>query len=543
MLAGRALLVCRTRASLPEFPVRLLPAASLALLALPSFAMAQSNTEDLEYRESELQKQKNKLEVRGGFEAQWHEYDNLDLRQIDETSDQAILDSDDRNSFAFTGVQVELGYKVDPKTRFVVGASHRGLWGNDQIGNVNRFGGMLYFTSLYVDYAPMGLKKSAIRFRVGREYFSLGGLGGAKDYILADVVDQLRITVNTGEAGRFELIPVTVVGSSSENDNANFVSYIGQNTTQTFGFRGDHMTRRFGGMYVMDGVEGLDTRVYAFYTDIGALGSGSDISYNGSLGNFSDNDWSANAGVRVSYTINEVVTPFASFDLSRGIDRKEEVAQDITNDGKAIYAGVVIDTRDKEGTGLEFETSFFTADGATYDADTALQTGHGFVGMKARQVGGTITDRFMGWHPTAYVGMFGISDNPQDISRKSGTRVMHASAGYTLPFGLGLGVGWWQMRDTGSTGFDLNTLTSINPPFGYSREEFAAQDRLGKLLGQEIDVDISQQLSESLTFTVNGAMFTPGEFYEIPIARVAGDALGGKPQNAWAVNAGTRLRF
>ena len=523
--------------------MRLLPAAALALLALPSFAFAQSSTEDLEYRASELEKQKDKLEVRGGFEAQWHEYDNLDMRLLDETSDQAILDSDDRNSFAFTGVQIELGYKVDPKTRLVVGASHRGLWGNDQIGNVNRFGGLLYFTSLYVDYAPMGLKKSPLRVRVGREYFTLGGLGGAKDYILADVLDQVRVTVNTGEVGRFELVPVTVVGSSSENDGANFVSFIGQNTTQTFGFRGDHMTRRFGGMYVLDGVEGLDVRTYGFYTDIGALGSGSDISYNGSLGNFSDNDWVANAGLRFAYTIAEAVTPFASVDVSRGVDRKAEVARDIDNDGMALYGGVVVDTRDKEGTGFQFEGSFFTASGAEYDADNALQSSHGYVGMKARQVGGTITDRFMGWHPTAYVGMFGISDNPQDISRKSGTRVMHARTGYTLPFGLGASVGWWSMRDTGSTGFDLDTLTSINPPFGYSREEFAAQGRLGKLLGQEIDVDLSQRLSESLTFTLNGALFTPGEFYELPIARVAGDALGGSPENAWAVNAGTRLRF
>jgi len=523
--------------------VRLLPAATLAMLALPSFAFAQSNTEDLEYRESELNKQDDKLEVRGGFEAQWHEYDNIDMRLLDETSDQAILDSDDRNSFAFTGVQLELGYKADNKTRLVVGASHRGLWGNDQIGNVNRYGGLLYFTSLYVDYAPMGLDKSPIRVRVGREYFSLGGMGGAKEYILADVLDQVRVTIKTGDVGRLELIPITVVGQSSQNDNANFVSYIGQGTTQTFGFRGDHMTRRFGGMYVLKPVKGLDARAYAFYTDIGSLGSGSDISYNGSLGNFSDNDWAANAGLRVAYTIADVVTPFASLDLSRGIDRKQEVARDITNDGKALYGGVTVNTEDKQGTGLRAEASFFTADGATYDGDTALQAGHGYVGMKARQVGGTITDRFMGWHPTAYVGMFGISDNPQDISRKSGTQVIHASAGYTLPFGLGFSAGFWQMRDTGSTDFDLDGLEGINPPFGYSREEFAAEERLGKVLGQEIDLDISQRLSKTMTFTVNGALFTPGEFYELPIARVAGTALGGAPQQAWAVNAGTRMRF
>ena len=303
------------------------------------------------------------------------------------------------------------------------------------------------------------------------------------------------------------------------------------------------MTRRFGGMYVLDGIDSLDLRAYSFYTDIGSLGSGSDISYNGRLGNFSDNDWTANAGLRLAYTIGDVVTPFASFDMSTGVDRKETVARDVTTYGKAIYAGAVVDTRNKKGVGLKAEASFFTADGPTFDGDNALQDSHGFVGMKARQVGGTITDRFMGWHPTAYVGMFGISDNPQDISRKSGTQVIHASAGYTLPFGLGFSAGWWQMRDTGSTAFDLSTLTNINPPFGYSREEFAAQERLGKLLGQEINLDISQRLSKSMTFTVNGALFTPGEFYELPIARVAGDALGGNPQNAWAVNAGTRLRF
>jgi len=514
-----------------------------ALLGLSSVAAAQSATEDLEYRESQL-KEEGKLEVRGGFEAQWHEYDNLDLRQLSEESDQAILDSDDRNSFAFTGVQIELGYKVDPKTRLVVGASHRGLWGNDQIGQINQYGGFVYFTSLYVDYAPGGLKKGNVNVRMGREYFSLGGMGGAKDYILADVVDQLRVTVKVGEVGRLEIIPVTVVGSSSANDGANFVSYIGQNTTQTFGFRGDHMTRRFGGMFVADGVEGMDVRVYGFYTDVGALGSGSDISYNGRLGNFSDNDWTANAGLRVAYTIGDMVTPFASIDMSTGVDRKETVARDVTTYGKAIYGGAVVDTRNKKGVGLKAEASFFTSDGPTYDGENALQDSHGFVGMKARQVGGTITDRFMGWHPTAYVGMFGISDSPQELSRKSGTQVIHASAGYTLPMQLGMSVGYWQLKDTGSTAFDLDTLTQIDPPFGYSRGEFAAQERLGKTLGSEIDVDVTYALSESLTARINGALFTPGAFYEIPIERVAGSALGSdKPENAWAINAGTRLRF
>ncbi len=520
--------------------------AAALLLVAPGAAFAQATNSDLEYRESELERQKKDLEVRGGFEAEWHEYDNLDLRALDESSDQAVLDSDDRNSFAFTGVRLELGYKVDNKTRLVVGASHRGLWGNDQIGNVNQFGGLLYFTSLYVDYAPGGLKKGAVNIRVGREYFQIGGLGGARDYVLADVLDQIRVTIKTGDAGRFELIPATVVGSSSENDNANFVSFIGQNTTQTFGFRGDHMTRRHGALYIFDGVEGLDARAYAFYTDVGALGTGSDISDEGLLGNFSDNDWVANYGLRASYTIADVVTPFVSYDISRGIDRKALVAEDVDTAGAAIMAGVVVDTREdgpkSNGAGLTAEASFFRADGAAYDKDNAMQTSHGYVGMKARQSGGAIADRFMGWHPSAYVGMFGISDNPNDISRKAGTQVIHAGVGYQLPFGLGMGAQWWMFSDTGATDFNLANLANIDPPYGYSREEFAAQERAGKALGQELDVNIWGALTEHLSAYGTGAVFLPGEFYATDISRIAGDALGGQ-ERAWTFHAGTKMRF
>ncbi len=511
-----------------------------------SVALAQSTTTqtaaDLEYRQSEMDRQKDKLEVRGGFETEWHEYDNLDLREIDETSDQSILDSDDRNSFAFTGFFVDLGLKVDDKTRFVASASHRGLWGNDQIGNVNAYGGLLYFTALYVDWAPGGLGSSPVRFRVGREYFQIGGLGGARDYVLADVLDQARVSVKLGSAGTLELLPMTVVGSSSQNDNANFVQFMGANTTQTFGFRGDHMTRRSGGLLVLDGLaEGLDLRAYGFYTDVGALGSGSDISYNGSLGNFADNDWVANFGLRGSYAIGGgVVTPFASFDLSRGVDRKELVAQDIDCNGMALMGGLTVDTGG-EDDGLHGEASYFMAQGAAY-TDDGLAFSHGYVSMKAQQTGGTITNRLMGWHPSAYVGMFGISDDVHDIDRKAGTQVIHGNLGYTFGFGLDVTASYWTFKDTGLSQLDQGNLDAIDPPYGYSREVFAAQERIGKSLGQEINLDVGQTLSKHLRVYANGAVFLPGDFYSVDISRIAGTQLGGNAM-AWGLNAGTRVRF
>ena len=106
-----------------------------AVLLSTQAAVAQ----DIEYREPEVEETENKLSVNGGFESEWHEYHNLDFRPLDESSDQAILDSDDRGGFPFTGAWLDMSYQVEPGISFVMGASHRGLWGDDQLGNVNVF--------------------------------------------------------------------------------------------------------------------------------------------------------------------------------------------------------------------------------------------------------------------------------------------------------------------------------------------------------------------------------------------------------------------
>ena len=54
----------------------------------------------------------SRFQIKGSFESQWHEYDNLDHRELDESSDQAIIDSDDRDSFAFTGIALDANDRV-----------------------------------------------------------------------------------------------------------------------------------------------------------------------------------------------------------------------------------------------------------------------------------------------------------------------------------------------------------------------------------------------------------------------------------------------
>jgi len=513
---------------------RTLALAGAALL-LPGLARAQQT--DIEYRDTNLDVTK-KLQYNFGFEAQWYEFNNLDFRPLDESSDQAILDSDDRGSFAFTGLNASLGYRIDEHTRFVLGVSERGLWGNDQFGDVNKYLGWVYFTSAYVDLSTKG--DNPVRFRVGRQFFTIGGLP-AKEFVFLDIVDGVRVDIPLGKVGYIAALPIEVPSLATSNDHANFVSYIGQGQSAPFRFRGDTITRRYGAVLVLDHlVDNLDARAYGFYTDIGAMGSGSDITYHGQLGNFSDNDWTANFGVRASYEAGPI-TPFATFDVSRGIDRKELVASDVNSNGLAWYLGADLTVGDDSG--VRARATYFDSLGPAY-LSNGLEYSHGYVGMKAQQVGGTLADRFMGWHPTAYVGGYGVDNTPNNIDRKSGTRAIHGSVGYDLPQVFGFRVGYWFLQDTGITRLDISQLNTIDPPYGYSREEFFAESRLGKVLGQEADLDLDFRVNDHVHIHANGAILLPGAYYKIETGRVAGTALGSpNPVPAWSANAGTQVRF
>ena len=514
-------------------------------------AQVEEDVEDvtgtnIEDRGTSLETQDTKFKARVFFETEWHEYNNLDFRRLDESSDQAILDSDDRNGFAFTGIALDLGYQIEPSTRLVFGTSYRGLWGNDQLGNVNAFGGFLYFNSLFVEYEPVNWKYKP-RFRVGRQRFDLGGLGGTKDYILADTLDMVRIDFPLGKIGTLITVPVNLMGLSAENDDVNFVSYAGQTQTQIFGFRGDRMSRRHGLVLHInpEALSDFDLRGYAFYTDMGALGSGSDISYGGRLGNFSDNDWVFNAGGRVSYTFLDALTPYAAIDVSTGIDRKELVTNDVNTNGLSWAGGLAVDVaaKTKKDFGVTAELGYFEAQGPVYQDNGQLYS-HGYVGMKGRQVGGLLADRFLGWHPSAYVGSFGIEDMPQETSRKSGTRVVNAEFELDFPGPVNFGAGFWFMQDTGLSVLNPADIDTITPPFGYSTEEYRAQSRLGKVLGYEIDGFLRIRASKHFGFHAYGAVLLPGPYYAQEIGRIAGTALGSSdPQPMWDAGAGTSVRF
>ncbi|TNE84651.1 MAG: hypothetical protein EP330_28675 [Deltaproteobacteria bacterium] len=526
-------------------------ALGLVALALPVLAHAQDPDEFKTPVLIEDAEESAPLTADIAVGTEWHESNNMDFRPLDIASDQAILDSDDRSSFAFTSIDSNIRFQAHEQVLFAIDVSHRGMWGGDQLGMTNAFGGMIFVRQLNAQ-VKFGPGDDALAVTMGRQFFRMGGLP-TDEFIISDNIDGIRVDKPISGFGTITAFPIEVPSQAGADDDIVFAQFVSQFPGSPFNFRGESMTRRHGLLLTVDdAVEGLDARAYAWYTDIGAMGSGADISYDGNLGNFADNDWVANFGVRAAYSVGPV-TPFVSFDASTGIDRKELVAIDAKTDGIAILGGLSVDTRDRseaDQNGLVAVADYFMAFGPTY-AGNGLMENHGYVGMKAQHIGGHLTSRFMGWHPTAYIGSWGLSEDLHEPDRKGGTQVIHAEAAYHLPGPLSFNAGFWNMKDTGLTGLDFANVDTMDPPFGYSRDEFKAQERLGKSLGSEINLGIQySRIMENantpdplhVDFGLVGAMFLPGEYYAIPISRIAGDQLGGE-EMGWALSARSKVWF
>jgi hypothetical protein len=490
-------------------------------------------------------------------------YNNLDFRFREEFSDQRILDSDDRTTFAYLRVGAVLEHTISDELDVNFDLSHRALWGGDDIGTINAYGGIVYVRALHTDWAPNGGVANddqepgshVLLVRVGRQRFSLGGNPGqdyvwdrSSDYVWDEIGDGIRVDVPLGDVGYVQLVPLSIVSQAGDTANTNWADMKARSETE-YNFRGDNLTTRGGVVLVLDGlVEGLDLRPYFVYTDMSAKGSGADISYDGMLGNFADNDYTGNYGVRGIYASGHIAAS-AEFAGSFGVDRKELIVTDANTSGFAGGAAVVMNTSDPDAGkgGLIVNLDGWYAQGAVY-VDNGLLYSHGYVGLKGDQMGGIVSDTLMGWHPSAYSDDIGIEDDQHNRDRKSGSLVAHGGFAYALANGTEFGADAWYMGDTGLSQVDFADVDTLMPPYGYARSEFAAQERLGKPLGIELDVHTNVVVNEHLSFGAGGGILSPGAFYDIPVARVAGDGddtmlgpntLGTAP--AWAVGVGTEL--
>ena len=539
--------------------VAMMGGAALMMVALPSTLSAQEITPEdavspgAEAPEEVELSEENPVNWNFRLTSEFHSSDNIGFRelQIDDT-DQERIETDDRHSFAYSSMSLGVTYLVDEDTRIHGGVSHSGLWGSDQLGGTNEFGGFFFVYDLHIDWDAFETDAVAMNTKIGRQHFQIGGTH--RDYFFRDQVDGVTVNFDFGdELGRLRLLPLDLYASQGRPDNVSFTRWhTGRNLT--YNMDGDTNTFRFGGVYENEdlAVDGLDLRAFGFFSTIGGAGTGADRSHEGTMGNFSDNDYVYMAGSRVNYTVDlgddGSLGAYGEYAYSGGIDRKEVNigVPDVEIDGQA-FGGALLGEYDLGGVRVDGITQYFRSDGAEHTSERGLRYNHGFVGFRGSYAGGLNMSRYAGWRPSAYLGRGGIEHSEHDIRRSSGTEMLHGGLGVSMAQGLRLDLGAWYYRDTSSTNLaaEDRELAGDDLPSGYSRDELEAQERFGKTLGVELNASVTYQASEALSLYSMGGIFLPGEFYEVEISRNAGSSRGSADnlQNFWAISGGATLAF
>ena len=458
--------------------------------------------------------------------------ENTDFRELDESTDRAVIDSDDRHLFGHSDIGATIHYEPHSQVTLDTQLRYNVMWREDQLGRSEGASGRLGVYTLSMDYTPA----DKVRFRLGRQAFKIGGV--PTDYMLAGTLDALTASADFGAAGRLRILAIDFFGGNGLPETG--YRYYRDGRQTTYNLRGETNTLRTGLIYEYDEQASkripLDFRAYYFYATIGGgpiEESGSDITFGGALGNYRDADYQHLAGGRFGYTgqfASLKARVFGEYARSMGVDRKNPNDRDVKTDGNAYGGGLVLETaKQNSATRFALMADWYHFDGAKHASD-GLEFERGFVGFKGARIGGNTVGRFMAWRPASHVDAAGVIHAPHDQARVSGTEFVHAGL-HLKHRAFKLNLDWWLLKDTSMTFLDLSRLESLpRVPFGHTKPEFAAQERLGNDLGQALDLGVTFEANEVLSIIGGLGVFLPGDYYAIAVDRVAGDqntSLGG----------------
>ncbi len=488
-------------------------------------------------RQFNIRKEKPEFDFFWGLNMlqEFHAYNNADLRKLNSTNDFQIRTTDDQQGLALTRAKFDTMFTF-PKQKVGMELSFGfdGIWGSFQLQGNGNPGTRIARANVFWEFYNKG--GNSFDLVTGRQFFSIGGV--PNDYMLRDVLDALVINNHVKDLVDIKILAVDVYSGANsfgagENDrwNDEFQYFSRHESGKMAGLNGDVSTYRTGAVVsalpLMKKMlkSRLDPRVYGFYARVRGNKGGADNSENGRIGNYSDNDWSALAGSRISYRFDDIMPTFRQFivygdvGLSTGSDlkRQGEPMADYTT--VAFGAGTIAQMKP---TFLAWfsplvELDFFYAEGPQYDSNGNMIS-HGFISMRGDRVGGTLLRRYWGVRPSGYVNYNGIDDTPFDANRKAGSLLLHAALGAELFAQLVAKLDWWYLQDTGSTAvnFSGNNLDLITNPF-MSRAQIEAQEKLGKPLGHEFNLTLQYFPNSLLMFQVTGSYFIAGDFYQDPI--------------------------
>lgn len=480
-----------------------------------------------------------------------HTFENRDYQELDESTDQRVIDTDDRRTFGHTDIAMTAVYRPTPRLRLDTQMKYDLLWRDDGLGRTTNRGSIFNVWRLNASYDLVDTDSFDLTLKVGRQPFSIGGV--PRDYMLSGTLDAVVFKAGFGDFGGLRILAVDFFAGHDQPVSG--YQYFRDGSDTVFGLRGETNTIRHGAVYdytrKFDGNR-IDLKAYYFYASIGGGPideTGADITYGGTLGNFRDNDYQHLRGLRAKYGLDfaddaGTLTVFAEFANSDGLDRKPVVERDVKTGGNAFGGGAELSIRGGKQALFYLGGDAYHFDGAQYASD-GLEFERGFVSFRGSRLGGLTVGRQSSWRPSAVMDAYGIDHTPQDLARSGGTFFLHATAGARVG-SYSLRLDWWTYQDTSSTFLDVDKLDEIpDPPFGRSRAEFEAQGRLGKTLGQEINVELARKFGKHFRLYGNYGAFMPGEYYEQKVNRVAGQrltALGGDA-TFWAARFGAMVSF
>ncbi|GAB4423036.1 MAG: hypothetical protein OHK0011_02630 [Turneriella sp.] len=505
-----------------------------------------------------------RMEYQIGFIAEGAGFNNTDLRKLDESTVATIQNTDDKMTLAFSRFYVNMFFPLTDDLYFRVDIFKNGFWGHDQLGGSSSNNSSsstpigadpFNFGELHLHYVLFRNDRHDLSLKIGRQFFEIGG--EVYDYFLKDYLDAVTFNYASSRLGGFRIMAFDAFQLGADPTlHANYVRFFSHDNQRVRYFDGDTNVLRAG--FVWDSrnllnwkgpLTGdlLQNKIYAFGARYGAVSrGGSDRSNLGASGNFADNDYNMMFGTRFLFNLPRkryIIKTFADAAVSTGIDRRLPTAanesQDVDTNGYAFGGGGSFELpRVIPSLDLDLNADGMYVSGSRYN-ENGIQTSHGFTSFKGSRLGGIIMSRFYGVRPSSYTDSAGISDFPHDYERKAATAFAHLGVGTTLWQKLRFGLDYWLAVDTGSSALyaqarangTTSSITSV---------VLKAQDRLGKVLGHEVNFSADLAVNRYWTLYLRAGVFLPGAFYSTP--GIVTDTPFGT-DNAMGVQLGSKLIF
>lgn len=469
-------------------------------------------------------------------------WNNRDLLELDETTVQDIIDTDDRTTLGNVDLKATFLFRPDEQLTLqasVIAGAPFALSANSRVA-----GDPIHLSAASIHYAPLDSDAVGLDFAFGRHAWGIGVAPSGRDFIQAGAVDGVSARLNLRKGGTIDWLAFEIFGANDQTETGYYYTKPGNDLVNRFD--GETNTYRMGFVYRNESlVDNLGLAAYFMYATIGASGitnTGADVALGGATGNFRDRDYLRNYGLRArydaSYESGLHTDVYFEFGLSEGVDRKAPEYVDVDLGGTMFGGGV--------GVGYDFGAGsigvggdYYSFDGASYSATGGLEFDRGFTSMRGDRVGGIAMGRLASWRPSAVLDRGGIDHSPHDWDRQAG--LSFARAGLDFAYAdFSLALDFYLYTDTAESSFNFATLAETTPPLGFSREEIDAQRRAGLALGNELSVELRQELTEWAGLSLGLGLFNPGEYYDIEVARVASfnddrPALGGdRTTQFWA---------